>query len=315
MLIDFIPERPLDDLIQQARDDVSSWETYLDLCGGSVSSDLAESQELRMRQNPEVTLKFLRDENPLQRLAALHLVYNYWIDHPHFVSTCLDLAFHDPVKEVRGLAFLCLPRLRDFINDSRGQLRRLLKAVRPGDNVMSEIYQRERADFRKLLDEKNLQDWRDNAGELLDDMLTSAEKTDAYFHHENERVRYVALSLFTYHWRPSPNAVACALQISKDSSSSTRLKCAAIRLLGHCFQQSNDCKAGSLLASIVANESEDTLVRRGAYEQLYWVRGIPPLGQPERSALSAFPANVDWSFVRSFLPIQSDDGGASGSSR
>jgi len=302
MLTEFVPHRPLDELIEQGRGDVSSFDTYFDLRGDSILADLPESQQLLMRQDPDVTLKFLKSEDPRQRMAGLYLVYFYWVRHPHFASTCLHLAFHDSVKEARGLALLCLHRLREFINDSRGQLRRLLQAIQPGnDNAVSERYERERADARTEFDEMNLTDWRENVGPLLDDMLTSAEKTEAYLHDQSEPVRYVALSLFTYHWTATPNAVACALSIANDSSSSGRLRGTAIGLLGHCFEASNDRELGSLLASIVVNESEETSVRRIAYYQLYFVRGIPVLGIPEWSTLTNFPTNVDWDFVRSFL--------------
>src|SRR5262249_25145168 len=145
MRIEFTPDQSLDELILQAQEDVLSWTARSGRQRELILASIPESQQHSMKRDSNVTLRFLRDDDDRQRLAALYLVYSYWISHPQFVEPCLHLAFFDPVDEIRGLALLCLPRLRDYIDDSRNQLRSLLQAVQPGENTSSECYEIEAA--------------------------------------------------------------------------------------------------------------------------------------------------------------------------
>ena len=305
MLPEFIPEQPLTDLIQNAREDIVCWDLYYDSCGGSILTNLSESQLFQLRHNPDATLEFLRSTDISLRMAALYLVYDYWISHPHFASHCLHLAFHDVVQEVRGLALCCLPRMYEFIHDSHGHLRHLLKTVH-GDFTMKFEGSLETCtpiveSARRQVEEMNREDWLQNAGPHLDDMMTSVQRTEGYLEHSNEQLRYVALSLLTNYWQPTPKAAVVALGIAKGASLNRDLKCAALELLGRYYRKSNDPEIGSLLALIVTNESEDRIVRRTAYLLLYCLRGIPTTGLPEPATISSFPDKVDWGFVQSFL--------------
>jgi hypothetical protein len=313
----FVPVEHLDDIIRRAKEDITAWDVYFQSCSGSLMLFLPAARLRQMKQNPEITLRFMNSADSSQRLGALYLVYDYWGAVPLFASTCLYMAFHDPAKEVRGLALCCLPRLYDFVHDSRGQLGRLLKAVHTEDKtVIREIVEKgiaQAASALKKMDDWNLHEWQMVAGRVLDDMMVSVDRTEAFLDHAEERLRYVALLMLSSKWEPTPKAARVALEILKGGCADMRMKCAALQLLGTYYEKSCNADVGALIASIVRDGSEDRVVRRTAYFQLFWLRAIPSAGMPDASIVNSFPAGVDWGFIESFTtpkpPLRSREAG------
>lgn len=303
----FAPTESVEELISRGKNDVAAWHEFYaryEYSKDVFLARLAAPELRRMKLDPDATVDCLHASDRSLRIAALLLVYEYWINNPIFAPHCLSIAFADSDDVVRGLALLCVPRLYAHIDDRSGVLKSILRAVVPAndDEVQTEI-KRAIGKCDSLLDEcrrKLEESWKADAGDNLARMLSSVEDAKTFLRHSDPTLRRVALSVLAYHWKHEASAFSESEAIAADKGAPPDLRADAINVIALFRQSTNDRRIGGYLASIAMDAEDHPDVRLFAYVALYSIRGVPPVEQP--LSPPRFPEDVDWDFVSSFLP-------------
>jgi hypothetical protein len=143
------------------------------------------------------------------------------------------------------------------------------------------------------------QQFKELAGPILHEMLESRTKTERYLDDPNPKNRCIAVCLINQHWGSDEQfAIKCEKIIREDPDPEVR-GC-AVSCLGVYYRGSNHVRIGRILAELVLEESESTMVRETAYRALFELRGLPAVSQPSLSRFR-FPDDVDWVFTKTFL--------------
>lgn len=155
------------------------------------------------------------------------------------------------------------------------------------------------------VENSTIQHWRKLAGSAVDLMLHDRSCAVAQLTHSNANTRNVALSVLISHWKSEKDpefAQRCEKMAFGDPDDTVRS--VALRLLGECYQNTDDRRIGKLLAQLVCDERQPSDCRSGAYLALFRLRGLFA-DWPGRSSvpvtLFRFPEHVHWSFVNSFF--------------
>ena len=175
-------------------------------------------------------------------------------------------------------------------------------------NKWQERFERGNRDRERLA--QTLQSrWREWAGDLLDEILSSrASAVQALTHHE-AGVRRCAVSVLLQYWnvRPGDDGIDGIYQLAA-TESDEETQVIAIRALGACYDNTDDIAVGRALATIVHDRRQPPLARTFAYHVLFQVRGMrlpwltgSQMASGEKPRLPRAPEDVDWSFVESFL--------------
>lgn len=131
-------------------------------------------------------------------------------------------------------------------------------------------------------------------------MYESRPAAESYLTHVEPSLRAAAMRVLAMHWGPDdPFQAVCQRLLSEDPDRDVRSL--ALRYLSMCCRGTNNARLGKLAAGLVYATAEPRELRMAAYELLFDLRGF--FGHPPRPASlpAAFPEDVDWSFVDSFL--------------
>lgn len=308
MSTQFIPLKTLDEMIEQARRDIEAWNnvyTSFSASKGSLLHSLAGPLLPSMMQSPQGTKAYLEHPDPSLRMAAALLVYNYWLANELFAPACLRLAFNDPDQTVRGVALLALTGLCKYIYDPTGSLKPFFERLLGNElKTASEIARscvKKMVDMKAVINKTLEEEWLGLVGPSLELMLQGPDATERYLEHEEENLRYVAISIMDFYWGPTRRSSDICVSLLS-CVADIKVHSAALRLLGTYYAKTDDLAVGRLLASIVREDSRHLHLRRVAYLQLFRIRGMPFTVWPKLwPAEFRFPEEVDWSFVDSFM--------------
>ena len=147
--------------------------------------------------------------------------------------------------------------------------------------------------------------WRKLAGAAADLMLEERNYALGRLDDSEPKIRQVALNVLAFHWNSVKDQdfqQRCEEMAFQDLNDSVRA--VAIRLLGECYQNTDDVRIGKLLAQVVNDERQSCNCRSGAYLALFRLRGVFA-DWPGRHSIPvthfSFPDHVDWQLVNSFL--------------
>jgi hypothetical protein len=146
---------------------------------------------------------------------------------------------------------------------------------------------------------------RKDVGPRVDKMVQDRRDAERQLADPDWKVRCAALSILELHWDAAKDpdfAQKCEDIAFGDAEPEVRA--CALRVLGVCYENTNNLRVGKLLAQAVLDARQPSASRGGAYLGLFHLRGlrlewpgnltVPPT--PHR-----IPDDVDWQFVRSFL--------------
>jgi hypothetical protein len=257
-----------------------------------------------MRRDRDALVKCLRASERRLRLAALSLIAesDYWHANERFAAEALRLAFEDSDPAIRGAALESLLSMKQCVDDSTGFLRKLLEEIfprAPSDLVAAAL--RESREREAVAYQGMRKMWEDDAGPHASRMLESRASAESYLVHPDPRVRRGALLVLSIHWKPNKAfGESCESLVRKDAD--PKVRSLAMACLAECYSGTDDRRVGAFAAQVLYDASSTVDVRVAAYHALFIVRGRPLLASlPPGSAEFRFPADVDWSFVESFL--------------
>jgi tetratricopeptide (TPR) repeat protein len=135
---------------------------------------------------------------------------------------------------------------------------------------------------------------------LVDEMLKSRLEAEALVHHPNEDVRGVALEVLCDEWLARDDAFIRTCVDMAVTETVPFVQAIAVNCFSKCYENTNDVKAGQILASLVSDHSLSEDVRTSAYFGLLTITGI--LGsRPDLALDFRFLEDVDWLLVNRFL--------------
>jgi hypothetical protein len=304
-MVTFQPRHSVSAAMVQAQTDVQAWR---DLCRerpGLKSSDLGREFVGTMQLDREAASSLLRDQDPDTRLRAIAFVanVNHWPAAERFPEEVLHLAFDDPVPAIRGAALQALLMLGPRqIADPSGWLRSLLAKLFPldatdgvGDNL------RTMAPYKKLID-RVAKRWEAIAGPQAARMRESCAVTEAYLEHPDPRLRRAAMLALAHHWNADDQFRETYERIAlHDPDPSVRAL--AVSRVGASYFHTDNRRIGEVIARLLLDERNARDIRAAAYLALFNIRGMPPQVYPEIASDNfRVPEDVDWEFVKSFLP-------------
>lgn len=316
MPLEFVPDRPIDELIARAKSDVKAVNVRHAASRAGLKSALralaGETADLLMTDIATVR-QALRSPASKLRLAAAYVAFHHWnieadgAFRSAFSETCLEMAFHDLDPAVRGMALRGLFWVYKDFQDPTGALRSILDQITdPADLAVARKFATnsilQRAENAKeLLLARTRQQWEKTAGDELNQIMLSAESALWYtMNHESDDIRRVAIQVLLVEFPLTPAAAGACEGILRNARD-TNLRCGAINVLSQFYDKKDDRSIEKLLAEIAINDAEDIEVRRFAYDSLFRIHGVPVLCWPSPAESAEFPKGANWAFVKMFL--------------
>lgn len=141
--------------------------------------------------------------------------------------------------------------------------------------------------------------WKELAGDELEILLASRENAEEYLRHSSWKLRLVSIWIIRTVWNADEHLTKICEKLAFNDPH-PQVREVALSTLACCFRGTNDRRIGTLLARIVHDASLPGGFRESAYHGLFVLRGLSGRDVPMPGTY-AFPEDVDWSFVDSFL--------------
>ena len=301
---------PFSEMRQRAASDIAEYRRTLEGGAEAAWNAWASAQLRAMKNAPDLTARSLESADPATRLTAASLVAEYWPCNELFAAPCLRLAFEDPDPAIRGAALVSLVyKLHPLIDDASGvfqELRGLLWNLAPIPDELAHKVLREIDAAKARIRAVELSDLKQLAGEQLAEMCDSCTVAAMYVEHPAPNLRRAAIGVLYRYWRSDYDIrTVCMRLIVGDRDTDVRVE--AEETLAAVCAGTNDAEAGRFLARIVRDASEPVKVRQRAYLALFFVRPMPVRRMLDVASREfRFPEDVDWDFVNSFIPDESE---------
>ncbi len=251
-----------------------------------------------LRRKVALAMDYLEHEDYLLRLTSVFLLRDYWPKTEFTASAVAVLPFSDHNAIVRGIALDSLSCFYGWISDPDDILVSLFHLTAEYKKFLMQ-YAKERVMITKSVRSK----WVETIGPLAHEMLGDLSLVEQSLQSSDSQVRHTALLVMATEMQPNSYVVSIANQIIQSRLETSALKKAAVGVLAHYRQITQDASFDNLFVELVRDGSCPDQVRATAYLTLFEIRGLCiPADVITRVGLEEFrfPDDVDWSLVDSF---------------